>query len=221
MRAFLAALAANLVFLAILLVSAGRLTYWSAWVYFGIGVVTNVSMRWALRNDPPLALERSKPGAGAKDWDKKLLGLGLLLTVATLVVAGLDAGRFRWSPRIGWPCLMAGSVISLVAMAIFLAALKENRFFSAVVRIQTDRGHAVCNTGPYRIVRHPGNLGMIVGTVALPLLLLSAWSAIPVALSVTVLVVRTRLEDTMLERELEGYRAYQSTTRYRLVPGVW
>ena len=170
---------------------------------------------------PSLALERSKPGQGARDWDKKLLGVGLLLTLATLVVAGLDAGRFHWPPRLGGSWLIAGVVMDLAGMTLFLWALRENRFFSAVVRIQSDRGHAVCTTGPYRIVRHPGNLGMIVGTLGVPALLMSAWSAIPVALSVAVLVVRTRLEDAMLQNELEGYRAYASATRYRLVPGIW
>ncbi len=221
MKSFLVALASNLVFLAVLLASAGRLTYAPAWVYFAIGSAMNVSMRWILREDPALALERSKPGPGAEDWDKKLLGIGLLLTLATLVVAGLDAGRFHGSPRLGWPWLIAGAAMDLVGMALFLWALRENRFFSAVVRIQSDRGHAVCTSGPYRIVRHPGNLGMIVGTLGLPALLMSAWSAVPVALSVAVLVVRTRLEDAMLQNELEGYRAYASATRYRLVPGIW
>lgn len=93
--------------------------------------------------------------------------------------------------------------------------------FSAVVRVQADRGHAVCTSGPYAVVRHPGNAGMIVGTLGLPLLLLSAWSAIPAALSVALLVARARLEDDALARELDGYRAYQRTTRFRLVPGLW
>jgi protein-S-isoprenylcysteine O-methyltransferase Ste14 len=62
---------------------------------------------------------------------------------------------------------------------------------------------------------------MIIGTVGLPLLLTSAWSAIPAGLHVLLLVARTRLEDAALERELDGYRAYQQATRFRLVPGVW
>ncbi len=62
---------------------------------------------------------------------------------------------------------------------------------------------------------------MIVGTLGLPLLLMSAWSAIPALLAVALLVVRTRLEDSTLESELDGYRDYQRATHYRLVPGLW
>jgi protein-S-isoprenylcysteine O-methyltransferase Ste14 len=221
MKSFLPAILSNLVFLAILLVSAGRLTYWSAWVYAAIGLGMNVLMRLILRKDPDLVKERTKPGPGAKAWDKKLLGLGLLLTLAMLVVAGLDAGRFHWKPQLTWPWSAAGVLLNLTGMGIFLLALRENRFFSAVVRVQSDRGHTVCSSGPYRVVRHPGNAGMIIGTIGLPLLLMSAWSAIPAVLSALLLVARTRLEDAVLENELDGYRAYQSATRYRLIPGLW
>jgi protein-S-isoprenylcysteine O-methyltransferase Ste14 len=87
--------------------------------------------------------------------------------------------------------------------------------------IQRDRGHTVCDTGPYRVVRHPGDAGMILGTIGLPPLLLSAWTTIPALLFVGIMVLRTRLEDGALENELDGYREYQRVTPHRLVPGVW
>ncbi len=221
MKPFLAGLASNIVFLGVLLVSAGRLDYWPAWVYVVIGVLMNVFMRLILRNDATLAAERAKPGPGAKDWDKQFLALGVLLTFAMLVIAGLDTGRNHWSPRVSWIWSAVGVLLSLAGMGVFLMALRENRFFSPVVRIQRDRGHTVCTSGPYRIVRHPGNAGMIIGTMALPLLFMSAWSAVPAVLSVLLIVARTRLEDDALEDELDGYRNYQRATPYRLVPGIW
>jgi protein-S-isoprenylcysteine O-methyltransferase Ste14 len=36
-----------------------------------------------------------------------------------------------------------------------------------------------------------------------------------------VLVIRTSLEDTALQEELDGYREYATQVRYRLIPGVW
>ncbi len=221
MKAFLANAAVTAVFLCILLVSAGRLDYGPAWAYAGIGVLTNALMRVILRNAPELARERSRPGAGAEAWDRRLLGAGLLLNVAMLVVAGLDAGRFHWTPRVPWSWSACGAVVMVAGTGVFLRALKENRFFSAVVRVQRDRGHAVCSSGPYAVVRHPGNAGMIVGTLGFPLLAMSAWSAIPAVLSVVLMIARTRLEDSVLQDELEGYREYQRATRYRLVPGIW
>jgi len=220
-KRFLFSLANTGFLLAILLVSAGRLTYWPAWVYAAIGVLMNGLTRLTLRSAPDLERERTKPAAGAMGWDKALLGLGFLLTLAMLVTAGLDAGRYSWRPRLAWEWSVVGGLLSLVGMGLFLAAMKENRFFSAVVRIQGDRGHTVCSTGPYKIIRHPGNAGMIIGTIGLPLLLLSAWSAVPALVSVALIVARTHLEDSLLATKLEGYREYQRATRYRLVPGLW
>lgn len=107
----------------------------------------------------------------------------------------------------------------MVGMGIFLLALKENRFFSSVIRIQDDRGHTVCSTGPYRHIRHPGNAGMALGTLGIPLLLMSAWSTIPALLLVVVMVVRTSREDLTLQAELAGYRDYYplSTRAWMLV----
>ncbi|MDE2463951.1 MAG: isoprenylcysteine carboxylmethyltransferase family protein [Alphaproteobacteria bacterium] len=221
MKTFLVNFGVNVAFLGILLLSAGRLSFGPAWVYFAIGMLSNVLMRLVLRERPDLARERSSPSSGAEAWDKRLLRLAFLLTISMLVVAGLDSGRFGWTPRVSWIWSAVGAFVILAGTSVFLLAMAENRFFTAVVRVQRDKGHAVCDSGPYRIIRHPGYTGMIVGTIGVPLLFMSAWSAIPALLSVVLLVVRTRLEDSLLERELEGYSDYQRQTRYRLVPGIW
>jgi protein-S-isoprenylcysteine O-methyltransferase Ste14 len=220
-KRLLIGIATTVFFLAALLVSAGRLIYWQGWVYAAISLLMNFATQLILRNDPDLVKERSKPGAGAKAWDKGLLGLGLLLTLTTLVVAGLDSGRYHWSPNLSWIWSITGVVLNLTGMSIFLLALKENRFFSAVVRIQNDRKQTVCRTGPYKVIRHPGNAGMIIGTVGFPLLFISVWSTIPVLLSIVILVIRTHLEDNVLKGELKGYPDYQQATRFRLIPGIW
>lgn len=221
MKQLLISLTATVIFLAILLVSAGRLDYWQAWVYAAVGTVMNLCTRWVLRSAPEVAKERAKPGKDAKGWDKKLLGFGFLLTLATLIVAGLDSGRYNARPEPRWDWLGVGVALSFAGMVVFLLAMKENRFFSAVVRVQHERGHTVCSTGPYGIIRHPGYAGMIIGTLGLPLLFTSFWSAIPALLSVILVIARTHLEDGALQKELAGYSEYQRVTRFRLVPGVW
>jgi protein-S-isoprenylcysteine O-methyltransferase Ste14 len=99
--------------------------------------------------------------------------------------------------------------------------LIENRFFSGMVRIQTDRGHHVISSGPYRWVRHPGYTGALLTYLATPIFLDSLWAFFPVLLLTMVLVIRTRLEDRTLHQKLDGYRDYASRVRYRLLPGVW
>jgi protein-S-isoprenylcysteine O-methyltransferase Ste14 len=97
----------------------------------------------------------------------------------------------------------------------------SNRFFSAVVRIQSDRGQHVVTTGPYRFVRHPGYVGALLATVAAPLVLDALWAMVPTLVVVVAVVVRTALEDATLRDELAGYAEYGERTRYRLLPGVW
>jgi protein-S-isoprenylcysteine O-methyltransferase Ste14 len=211
----------TLILLTILLLSAGRLDYWQAWVYAIISMSMNLVTLLVLRDKPELLNERAKPGAGIQKWDKAFLGLGLLLTLATQVIAGLDTGRYHWSPDIPWTWSVLGVALNVLGMSLFLRAMRENQFFSAAVRIQNDRAQSVCTTGPYRFVRHPGYVGMIIGTLGFPFLFLSVWSVIPVVLSVANLVARTAMEDRFLANELKGYRDYQQTTRFRLLPGIW
>ncbi len=219
-RPFLISVVATLVFTGIVLACAGRVTVWQAWVYAAISLSLNVGQRIVLFGHPELARERAKPPADARAEDKALLAIGLALTLAMLVTAGLQF-RFADGPSLSLAWLVVGVVLQLGGGGLFLRALRENAFFSAAVRIQTDRQHAVCTTGPYRFVRHPGNLGMIVGAIGIPLVLQSTWCLVPAALFVASLVVRTHLEDALLTRELDGYRDYRERTRYRLVPGIW
>ena len=99
--------------------------------------------------------------------------------------------------------------------------LLENRFFSGVVRIQTDRGHHVVTTGPYRFIRHPGYVGALWSYLAMPFFLDSAWAFIPTGLLVIVVFLRTYLEDKTLQAELPGYKEFTQKTKYRLLPWFW
>ncbi len=76
-------------------------------------------------------------------------------------------------------------------------------------------------SGPYRIVRHPGYAGAILGALSLPLILGSWWTYAPAGGAALLFVIRTGLEDRTLRSELGGYAAYTRQTRYRLFPGIW
>lgn len=116
---------------------------------------------------------------------------------------------------------MVGFIFITFGYAFAVWALLENRFFSSVVRIQTDRGHVVCDTGPYRFVRHPGYAGNILPLFGIVLALGSIWTLIPAAVATIITVIRTQLEDQTLQEELSGYRDYAQRVRYRLIPGIY
>jgi protein-S-isoprenylcysteine O-methyltransferase Ste14 len=141
-------------------------------------------------------------------------------SLAVLVVAGL-AQRWHWEPESGPLARAVGVGLFVAGFALVLWAMSANRYFSQVVRIQDERGHVAVTGGPYRILRHPGYVGMMTSMAGAVLLLGSPWAWIPAALYGAVLVVRTAREDAALIAELPGYREYAARTRSRLLPGIW
>lgn len=213
--------AGTFLFFTIIFISAGRLKYWQGLIYVIIGLVMSLMSYTVFRIDSELLEERSKPGEGTKTWDKVILGLSFLATISMYVTAGLDSGRYHWSPDFHWSLCMLGSILTISGQLLFLIAQKQNKFFSSTVRIQTNREHIVCETGLYKIVRHPAYLGSIIQAVGFPLLFGSLWSIIPISLLIVLLITRTILEDKTLKNELKGYPEYSNKTRYKILPYVW
>jgi len=135
-------------------------------------------------------------------------------------LAGLDAGRFRWSSTppslriLGWLGLLAAGGMGWWSMS-------ADTYLSHMVRIQHDRGHRVVTTGPYQYVRHPMYVGTILFALGVPLVLGSCWALVPGGSIGVLFVVRTALEDRMLRDQLSGYKEYAERVRYRLLPGIW
>lgn len=206
---------------AILFASSGRVDWMMAWVYVSV-YVSNVVINALviLPKSPELIAERAQVAENTKSWDRVLILLAGFSGLATLLMAGLDA-RFGWSPKLSLATELAGLGFLVFGCSLFSWAMASNKFFSGVVRIQKERGHAVVTTGPYQYVRHPGYVGYITFSLATPLLLGSLWALIPAAITTCIFVARTALEDKTLQEELDGYRDYAGRVRYRLLPGVW
>ncbi len=173
-------------------------------------------VRWL---DPDLARERMRP-CGKKPPLALRLFSGVLFV--HWVIAGLDHGRFRWSDtvpiRLQWTALIAIAA----GYAFCFWAMRVNRFFSSIVRIQSDRGQVVITTGPYVFIRHPGYLAGIVIVVASGPALDSWIAAAVLAVStLPFLLYRATTEDRVLLAELPGYRDYAERVRWRLLPGIW
>jgi len=208
----------------ILLVCGWDLGWWQAWVYSLLIVVAGVGGRiLAERRHPGLTAERqnTKSVREAKAWDKVLAPLmAISISFPLVIVAGLDH-RYKWSPAFPLWLNIIGFTLIAVGYAFGVWAFVENRFFSSVVRIQTERGHVVCDTGPYRIVRHPGYAGNILPLFGIVLALGSVWTVIPAVVALIIAILRTSLEDRTLQEELPGYQEYAHRVRYRLFPGIY
>jgi protein-S-isoprenylcysteine O-methyltransferase Ste14 len=208
-------------FFIIIFISAGRIDYWQGLVYVIIGLIMFFLNFTFLRIESELLNERSKPGEGTKKWDKTILGLSFLVTISMYITAGLDSGRYNWSPDFHWSLNLLGIILTITGQLLFLIAQKQNKFFSSTVRIQTNRDHIVCETGLYKFVRHPAYLGSIIQSLGFPLLFGSLWSVIPVCLLIILLITRTYLEDKTLKNELKGYPEYSNKIPYKIIPFVW
>lgn len=206
---------------AMLFLSTWRLDWGWGWAFLGLSVIGIALNAVLLRDKPEMIAERARGGENQKDWDKTIGGLwALTYMVLLVIVAGLDV-RLGWTGPVSLAVHLAGVAALALGSALFSWAMVANAYFSTVVRIQAERGHAVCTSGPYRFVRHPGYVGAVLQSLAIPLLLGSLWALIPGAVAAALMVVRTTLEDRTLQAELPGYAEYAQQTRYRLLPGVW
>ena len=200
-----------------LFLSAGTVLILTFWIYLVIfAAVFVAALLWL---DPDLLRERMRPGGKPPPLSLRLF---TLIIFAHLIVAGLDRGRLHWSDTVpSW--LEAAALIAVaVGYVLCLRAMAVNRFFSSVVRIQSERGQYVVTTGPYAVVRHPGYAAGILIVLASGLAL-GSWlaAALLVVTILPFLFYRTVTEDRVLSAELAGYRDYAQRVRWRLLPGIW
>jgi protein-S-isoprenylcysteine O-methyltransferase Ste14 len=184
--------------------------YLLTWSIFGVYAMVSI--------DDDLARERFRPPEPGAD--RAPLRAIRLLALAHVVVGTLDAGRWHLAPVPD--TLRALALVMMVPSALFVVqAMRANRFFSPVVRVQKERGHRVIDNGPYGTIRHPGYLGMIVSVMCSGLAL-GSWLGFALAAAYAALILRrVFFEDAFLQANLEGYADYARRVPYRLIPGGW
>jgi protein-S-isoprenylcysteine O-methyltransferase Ste14 len=200
-----------------LFASAGTIAILGFWLYLAIfAAVIAAALLWL---DPGLLRERMRPGGKRPPIALQLFTLVLVLH---WIIAGLDRGRLHWSDgvpvwlqAVGFVGIVGGYVLCFWAMTV-------NRFFSSVIRIQSDRGQYVVTTGPYAFIRHPGyTAGIII--IIVSGVALGSWlaTAFLVVFSLPFLLYRAITEDRILQTELPDYADYAAHVRWRLLPGIW
>jgi protein-S-isoprenylcysteine O-methyltransferase Ste14 len=211
------------VYLGLLPWLSGDSRWVEGWI-FGVWFVSFASavLLWLRSRDPALLAERFRmPGTGGESRsDVAILVAMKLCWLAFFVVPPLDV-RFGWTPRLPLWCEVCGGILLVGGSIPFFRAFTDNTYASQLVRIQTERGQHVIDTGVYGFVRHPMYLGASLASVG-GALLLGSISDILIALAlIGLLVARISVEENLLARDLEGYKEYREKVRYRLVPHVW
>jgi protein-S-isoprenylcysteine O-methyltransferase Ste14 len=221
-RLIISTAASLLILVFCLFLPAGTWAWYRGWLFLIVLVAASVVIIMYLRRvNPDVIAGRVNRHERPRLWDLVLGLIGFLPTMLAIpIVAAVDDGRFHWSHVPWWGCL-AGYALIATGFVGFTWAMAVNKFFEPSVRIQTDRGHKVIDTGPYGIVRHPGYAFGFPLFLGMPLALGSLWALIPAVMLCPLFVARTVLEDRTLQNELPGYRQYAERVRYRLVPGLW
>ena len=186
------------------------------WAYAGVWAATTLYAMVGVDDD--LLRERFRPPTASAD--RVALTFVRIFALALVLSGVLDSGRWHIAPV---PPVFRAAGLALMALGftIFFRAMHENRFFSAVVRVQDERGHRVVDTGPYSIVRHPGYAGMLIGMPCAGLAL-GSWISAAVGVALLLMILRrVSFEDSFLRKNLVGYPEYAARVPHRLVPGLW
>lgn len=217
-------LAANVVagalFLSCILVSAGTVHYWQAWVFFivfelacqGLGVYFLIYDRKVIERRMAVG-----PAAEKEPAQKIISALFMLGFLVMLIFPALDH-RHGWSPVPACISVLGDLLVALSLLAN-IPVLQANRYAASTIRVE--EGQPVVSSGPYAFVRHPMYSTALVLFAGIPLAL-GSWLGL-LWLVPLFLVVAWRLldEERFLRLNLPGYAEYMQRVRYRLLPGVW
>jgi protein-S-isoprenylcysteine O-methyltransferase Ste14 len=221
-RGFLSFAGFVLIMAGSMILGARRLDWLPGWAFLAVYLaITVVAVAYLRRTNPEVLIARSSfHWRDQTPAHKVIFVLLIAFFLAIFPVAALDDGRFHWS-RVPLWLTLAGYLLFLIGNVGSAWVLRANKFAEPSVSIQADRNHKLVDNGPYTIVRHPLYAAAFLFCFGMPLALASYWAFIPAALGYLVIIVRTAMEDHMLQNGLAGYKEYAARVRYRLIPGVW
>ena len=202
---------------AIIIIPAGTLRYWNAWLYLGsMLVLMTIGLIYLYKYDPALLEKRININEKQKE-QKTYVKLSVLLLLTVFIVPGLDY-RFNWSHVPLW-LIIVSLVIMILSYVMFLGVLIQNSYASRVIEIQD--GQKLIDTGLYSVVRHPMYLSASLLYMVTPLVLGSYYALIPIAFLPLLLAYRIINEERLLIDGLKGYKEYAERVKYRLIPNIW
>ncbi len=210
-----------LVMVLLMFPAAGTLAWAKGWIFLAVSFASFlIAIPILARVNPEIFPARRRIQQGTRQWDRILLGVLFPIMGAIPLVAALDSVRFHWSALPTWGVAL-GYVLYLAGFGLATYAEAVNKFFEPGVRLQLDREHHVIDTGPYRVVRHPGYIAASGLLIGMALALGSLWALAPAIFVCLRLIGRTIADDRMLRRELSGYDAYAQRVRFKWLPGLW
>ncbi len=202
---------------ALLFLPAGTFSYPNAWLFIGLLFGPMLILGAVLLFKAPKLLEKRLSVKEKEGTQRGVVALSGLLFLIGFIVAGLDF-RFDWS-RVPLWLVIAASAVLLISYALYAEVMRENAYLSRTVEVQENQ--RVVDTGLYGIVRHPMYAVTVWLFLSIPLVLGSFWALLCFAPYISVIAVRIRNEEKVLEEGLDGYKEYKARVKYRIFPFVW
>ena len=202
---------------ALLFLSAGSLRYWQGWLLMGILFIPMfcAGLVMVVKN-PELLRKRLNAREGEKE-QKTVVRFSGLLFFAAFVLAGLN-WRFGWCVLPDWAVWVSAGLF-LVCYLLYAEVLRENTYLSRTIEVQENQ--KVIDTGLYGVVRHPMYMATTVLFLVMPLVLASPFSFLIMLLYIPLIAKRIKNEEEVLEKGLEGYKAYKQKVKYKVIPFIW
>lgn len=197
-----------------------ELDYWQAWAFLPLFVGASLFLNlYLLRASPELLARRLSigPVAEREAAQRRVMLIILLGAIMLIAVPAVDHRMNGSHMPIFIPVI--GNLLAIAGWIVFFLVFRENAFASAIVEIAPDQ--KVITTGPYSCVRHPMYSGAGLMLVGAPLALGSWWGLLVSVAMIIALAIRILDEERFLRGGLPGYAEYQTTTVYRLFPGIW
>ena len=202
---------------ALLLIPAGSLDYWNAWLFIGLLFIPMFIAGIFLMINNPELLKRRLDAKEKEGKQKVVILLSGIMFLAGFIVAGLNF-RYKWIeiPNI---VIIISSIVFIISYILYAEVLRENTYLSRTIKVEENQ--KVIDTGLYSVVRHPMYIITILLFLSIPLILGSVISFLIFLIYPIIIGIRIKNEEEVLEKELQGYIEYKKKVKYRLIPFIW
>ena len=201
----------------LLFLPAWSLKYWNGWLFLGILFVPMFIAGIVMMFKNPELLKKRLNAKEEEQEQKTVIALSGLMFLAAFIVAGLNF-RFQWIVLPAW-AVWIGVGVFLTAYLMYAEVLRENTYLSRTVEVQENQ--KVIDTGLYGIVRHPMYSATLFLFLSMGIVLGSPISVAILFLYIPIIALRMKNEEQVLEKGLDGYKAYKTRVRYKVIPFIW
>ena len=201
----------------LLFLPAWSLKYWNGWLFLGILFVPMFIAGIVMMFKNPELLKKRLNAKEEEQEQKTVIALSGLMFLAAFIVAGLNF-RFQWIVLPAW-AVWIGVGVFLTAYLMYAEVLRENTYLSRTVEVQENQ--KVIDTGLYGIVRHPMYSATLFLFLSMGIVLGSPISVAILLLYIPIIALRMKNEEQVLEKGLDGYKAYKTRVKYKVIPFIW